>query len=553
MMSITRHAITFGCVVGFIFCFWLVMGGTSAQVPSQSTIDVQGVYEPMSVMPAAPTVPVQPLTRGVVNSSGRDIFYWVQVSDIHIDMSKDLDRLGYFDQFCSDINATIKPAFVVSTGDNVDAHEQTIFDFYSQDVREYQAFNATLAKYNFTSNFWFAVIGNHEIYDQGLNRTLFAEYLRNQTQYAVDFTTGFGTYRFVMLDSTQKYGLQNPLNLFGDFQADKLDNLEALLNYGSASARNQTILIEHQPTNEISSEVSHDGKSFQDLIAASKAQYLFDGHLHDGYYYDNHGDFTEAECTDFKDDHGYRICAFDDDIASFSEQTLGKFPAICVTSPTDARFYNANMPLGREAQHNEIRALLFDNTTITSAYAVVDGQVIGNLTNQGQNLWAVPWSPANYISGVHHLAVHASSANGDTVEEFDFELSGFSPTPIISAAFLQWFFSTPMVLDLNLLFFALAACNIGLLLLPKASRWIKTRNQPAGAAASPALGRGQPLLQRAVALPAVPSALLLASTAYVIFGPTLVGMFTSQSWGVMFLNKIFVGGGYDLDPSTYLF
>ncbi|HMF30771.1 MAG TPA: hypothetical protein VKK79_05120, partial [Candidatus Lokiarchaeia archaeon] len=64
MMSITRLAIAFGCVVGFIFCFWLVVGGSSAQVASQSTIRVQGVYEPASVMPAAPTVPVQPLTQG---------------------------------------------------------------------------------------------------------------------------------------------------------------------------------------------------------------------------------------------------------------------------------------------------------------------------------------------------------------------------------------------------------------------------------------------------------------------------------------------------------
>ena len=47
------------------------------------------------------------------------------------------------------------------------------------------------------------------------------------------------------------------------------------------------------------------------------------------------------------------------------------------------------------ATQSEIHALLFDNSTITEAYATIDGKVIGNLTNQGNNLWTIPYSPGS--------------------------------------------------------------------------------------------------------------------------------------------------------------
>jgi hypothetical protein len=87
----------------------------------------QGMYTQAANLPANPTVPVENLTQGVVTSDGTKIFYWVQISDIHLNAQLDPEETTAFNQFCSDINSTIKPAFVVSTGDNVDSRSQSGF------------------------------------------------------------------------------------------------------------------------------------------------------------------------------------------------------------------------------------------------------------------------------------------------------------------------------------------------------------------------------------------------------------------------------------------
>ena len=274
------------------------------------------------------------------------------------------------------------------------------------------------------------MVGNHDRYDTEENLSLFLTYMRNQTQYAVDFNPGFGIYRFIMLDDNPQYGLKNPFDYFGEMQADKLNNFEGLINYPNPQGLNATIVFAHHPTNQISSEQTQDGKSYMDLLTASNAQYLLNGHIHYPNLFVNHGNFTEAECPSLKDRFMYRIAAFDNNIMSFSDGGLDEYPQIVVTNPTDARFYNQNMPLMNMATQSEIHALLFDNSTITEAYATIDGKVIGNLTNQGNNLWTIPYSPGNYMTGVHHLAIVCSSANGNSEQQLDFELSGFTPTPI---------------------------------------------------------------------------------------------------------------------------
>jgi len=195
----------------------------------------------------------------------------------------------------------------------------------------------------------------------------------------------------------------------GEMQADKLNHFKEILTYSNPVGINQTTIVGHHPVYEVRSETTSEEKTFQGILAESGAQFVFNGHIHYPNLYVNRGSYTEAECPSFKDRYMYRIAAFDDDIASFSDVYLDQWPQIVVTSPIDARFYNPNMPLERMITHNEIRALLFDNVSITSAYAEIDGKLIGDLINQRQNLWTVSYSPQNYQTGIHYLTIHASS------------------------------------------------------------------------------------------------------------------------------------------------
>ena len=68
----------------------------------------------------SPIVPVVPITQGVINTPSHSVFYFVQLSDIHINPSETPESLSRFDKMCATINGTIKPAFVIASGDNTD-------------------------------------------------------------------------------------------------------------------------------------------------------------------------------------------------------------------------------------------------------------------------------------------------------------------------------------------------------------------------------------------------------------------------------------------------
>ena len=286
LAHLSMFGILFGMFIGLIFIVPSTIA-TSGNYPTLQDDQNQATFTMQA--PSSSVIPVQNLTQGVINTNQTHLFYFVQVSDIHINMYAVPERLVKFDDLCAQINSTIKPAFVISSGDNVDANETSVFDFYNQNPAEYQFFNNTLAKYGFNSTFWYPLIGNHEMYNLAQNYSLYTEYIRNTTQYAVDFNPGFGLYCFIMLNTNHEYGLNSFFALYGDMKQDKLNQFEQMINTPSIAAINQTFLVGHHPTNEILSEQSSTGQNFEDLIAESNATAYLNGHIHYPDLYTNHG------------------------------------------------------------------------------------------------------------------------------------------------------------------------------------------------------------------------------------------------------------------------
>ena len=115
-----------------------------------------------------------------------------------------------------------------------------------------------------------------------------------------------------------------------------------------------------------------------------------------------------VKCPSFKDRYMYRIAAIDNNVFSFNDVVEGQYPQILITNPTDSQYYNSKMPL-TNMNDGQIRVSLFDNTTVTSAAAYIDGVYIGNLTNQGNNLWMINYSKTSYATGTHALEIIANA------------------------------------------------------------------------------------------------------------------------------------------------
>jgi hypothetical protein len=535
------------------FFFIVLFFVTFAQYGNSHSL--QQIDYPSSAInyPENPIISSLNVENGVIDSNGHKILYWVQVSDIHINTHKELERNDKFDDFCGYINNTVKPAFVVSTGDNVDAVEAHSYPVYYQNETEYIVYNETLDKYDFDRDFWFSVLGNHDVYNTALNRPLWYKYIRNETQYAVDINTTFGKYRFVMADTTHEVGMELLTGVFGEMKTDKLNHLESLLPTDSDNI-NHTVFSGHHPLNEILGEKTDTGKDLGDLIAESESTLYMCGHIHSNDLYANHGDLVEIQCPSFKVKYNYRVCVFDNDIFSFSDLDFEENPGVVITNPVDARFYTTNMPLERMESQNEIRALVFNTSEVISAYAEIDNVKIGNLTDQGNNLMTVPWSDiADYKTGMHKIKVVITCADGKTtVQELEFSLSDFTPIPLpLSTTYV---IRIPIAGLLMTIIIILMIFSLERVLLPKIfyklnygklkDVTIEEINKADMNFVKKYFLKKWILTARTV--PGNIGILLLILPLFVLFGPITIGMFSNQDIGFMWLlfSRITILGNY---------
>lgn len=84
-----------------------------------------------------------------------------QISDIHISIFHDEQRIDNFEQFVTETLNTIKPPVVLASGDLTDARD---VDFIGarQYVREWQIYNDILARTNVKNRtLWMDIKGNH--------------------------------------------------------------------------------------------------------------------------------------------------------------------------------------------------------------------------------------------------------------------------------------------------------------------------------------------------------------------------------------------------------
>ncbi|MBD3354116.1 MAG: hypothetical protein GF364_21725, partial [Candidatus Lokiarchaeota archaeon] len=455
--------ITYLSLILFASILSLSLGqGISTSLESDATIPNASYYL------SEPSVYERTATDGVIDSDGRKLFYWIQISDIHINMDYP-ERLTNFEDFCEDINNIIEPAFVLSTGDNVDGgSEDPEKHQHYQIEEEHVYFNNTLTSAGFSTDFWYSGVGNHERYNTAFDRSMYHQYIRNESQYAFDFTTSWGKYRFVMADTTQEYGLSNNLCLFGEMKTNKLDHLESLIQAGDASNLNDIIVTGHQAINQLWSQRTSTGNTFSGLIRKSESSVYLTGHNHFENLYNNRKEFLEIHCPSFRDRYMYRICAMDDDVFSFTDVKHREWPHCVITSPVDGRFYVENMELDNMLSHDEIRILIFDSELPgdISTEVFIDEVSMGSLTYQESNLWTLDWTPADYNDGnAHTLNVQIQSASGTENQTIQFNLSDFTPMEI--GGYMRYLIVVPIkeiLIGLLVLLFVAAMAN---LIVPK--------------------------------------------------------------------------------------
>ncbi|CAO3608777.1 unnamed protein product [Cunninghamella blakesleeana] len=405
----------------------------------------------------------------ILNDKPDNLFYFTQISDLHISKYRAKGHTLHFLHFIRSILPIIKPEFIVVTGDLTDAKDRKRITS-QQYIEEWKVYKSAIEQQSWTNTTWYDMRGNHDCFDLPSWQSrvnFYRQYGQRSNEveqgkgiYSWKHSQPYGEYQFVAIDACPKRGPSRPFNFFGYLTSSTMDRLSHVLMKPS----NHTFVFSHYPTTTMVFGVSNHGHTFRDL--AKYYSVYFCGHLHRLIAglgdvlqsYDPMTQTLELELGDMKDHGMYRIVAVDHDIISFVDARLPQAPStqpksssliplkedgsiewpdaksevapvILITNPKDARFIlDTKEPLSRIQSSSHIRFLVFTNQSPgqLTIQIKIDGKIINGddddnnnksiltqyVGNEKNPLWVHPWHPLDYQSGSHVLSIQVKTSSG---------------------------------------------------------------------------------------------------------------------------------------------
>lgn len=356
----------------------------------------------------------------------KNLFSFLQISDIHISKFKDPKRIEDFRTFCSEVNSVIRPKIIIISGDLTDAKSKLLGS--QQYVEEWTAYRKVLEETE-VLNKTFDVRGNHDNFNvpflyssEDLFRNFSAQGTLHKRSYLHQIEFEEIKYNFMALDASTEPGMRRPYNFIGLMDSDEIARVETMMNEKPA---NITVWFAHYPTSTI---MISSGIDLRKFIGKFKSSSVFvAGHLHTlgnlvyhMYTLQPEG-FLELELGDFMKHRLFRLSVFDHGLFSFVDVRLGTWPLAIITNPKNILFNNPfKEDSNLQSKSTHIRILAFSTAFVRSCKIRINGGEWFNCERKTETFFVAPWEPSLYKHGKHKIEVFVDDANGKTFSQEQF-------------------------------------------------------------------------------------------------------------------------------------
>uniref|UniRef100_A0A1B6LP93 Uncharacterized protein n=2 Tax=Graphocephala atropunctata TaxID=36148 RepID=A0A1B6LP93_9HEMI len=496
-----------------------------------------------------------------ISTSYDDLIWFLQISDIHISIFRDMSRISDLQEFCQVTLDAIKPMVVLASGDLTDA--KSIDTLGSQQYEdEWKLYRNALDTCQVDKKtVWLDVRGNHDNFNvrgpkakENYYRNYSVQGGANPRSYLHTIRTAGGkVFSFIAMDACLEPGPKRPFNFFGLVNERETEHLKSLVRKAAEAGSSHSVWFGHYPTSCV---LSAD-PGVRLLIASDpRVQAYLCGHLHTmggivpHMYTLQQAGFLELELADWKDSRVYRVAAIDHGLFSFIDVHHKEWPIALITNPKHALFY---VP-GREpdlvsASSTHIRVLVFSTAEITSVKIKIDDEDWQYCHHVKGPLYVNAWHPDLYLKDLHYIKVEVSDKAGRTgTYEQPFSLDGTRPSfLIIPRILLMMNFTTIFQVLFGL---GVVACVLPLSLLRILLTRIRGGKRQIPTTNVSLISRWYRRLWILANLDRFFYPLILYPI-YICFGPWAVGEIIDDYIGVIFAWGTFVNGAYLPGSFTY--